>query len=85
MKTLAEYRKALNFSQAELAIELNKRHICVSSASIAMYETGHRTPPLEKAQAIARFFGVATDDIFFGPIAHLERAEPAAEPTGTDG
>ena len=35
MKTLAEYRKALNFSQAELAIELNKRHICVSSAPAA--------------------------------------------------
>lgn len=74
MKTLAEYRKAKNLSQVELAAALKKEHLRISPASIAMYETGRRTPPLEKAQAIARFFGVATDDIFFGPCAHKERA-----------
>lgn len=36
------------------------------SGSIAMYETGRRQPPLTKARAIARFFGVSTDDIEYG-------------------
>ncbi len=69
MKTLAELRKKAGLSQAELAIELD-----ISSSSIAMYEIGARTPPLKKAQRIARFFGVQTDDIFFGPSAHDVRA-----------
>lgn len=83
MKALSEYRKARNLSQTELAQELRSVGVNVSSASIAMYELGHRTPPLEKAQNIAKYFGVSTDDIFFGRHAHLERAE-ALNPTGTD-
>lgn len=84
MKSLAEYRKALELSQVELSIAFKKEYINVSPASIAMYEVGRRTPPLEKAQAIARFFGVGTDDIFFGIHAHLEKAEGAQTSTGTD-
>ncbi len=82
MKSLVQYRKEHVLSQAELSLALKRVGISVGSASIAMYEIGQRTPPLEKAQAIARFFGVGTDDIFFGPDAHLERAP---EPTGTCG
>ena len=64
MKTLAEYRNERNLSQVELSIAFKRESINVSPASIAMYEIGRRTPSLEKAQAIARFFGVGTDDIF---------------------
>jgi len=83
MKTLVQYRKEKNLSQIELAQELRSVGINVSPASIAMYELGQRTPPLEKAQSIAKYFGVSTDDIFFGRNAHLERAK-ALTPTGTD-
>ena len=69
--------------QSVLSYAPKKAGIVVSPASIAMYETGQRTPPLEKAQAIARFFRVSTDDIFFGPSAHSERAY-SNKPTGTD-
>lgn len=86
MKTLTEYRKDRNLSQSELSTALKKRGIIASPASIAMYEIGHRTPALEKAQKIAKFFGVGTDDIFFGPLAHLERAaeDRTQPPAGTD-
>lgn len=84
MKALAEYRKIHNLSQVGLANALKQAGIKVSPASIAMYETGQRMPPLEKAQAIARFFKVSTDDIFFGPVAHAERAN-SNKHTGTDG
>lgn len=67
MKPLAEYRKNKKMSQMQLSKELNEAGIMVSPASIAMYETGQRTPPLDKARAIAHFFGVSTDDIEFGP------------------
>lgn len=67
MKPLAEYRKNKELSQIELSNELNRAGIKVGPASIAMYETGQRKPPLEKARAIAKFFGVSTDDIEFGP------------------
>ena len=84
MKTLAEYRNERSLSQAELSIALHNNGVIVGPASIAMYETGRRTPTLEKAQSIARFFGVGTDDIFFGPRAHLERADDGGTtPTGT--
>ncbi|MEA4926745.1 MAG: helix-turn-helix transcriptional regulator [Syntrophomonadaceae bacterium] len=82
MKSLAEYRKEQNLSQIELSIALKKEFINVSPASIAMYEIGRRTPPLKKAQAIAKFFGVGTDDIFFGINAHIEKAEEKS--TSTD-
>lgn len=82
MRTLAQYRQDKNLTQIELSEALRLKGVIVSPASIAMYEVGKRTPPLEKAQAIARFFGIATDDIFFGSVAHLERAQT---PTGTTG
>ena len=82
MKTLSEYRKDHGLSQARLAESLRKMGIMISPTSIAMYEIGQRTPPLKKAQAIAQFFGVLTDDIFFGPSAHRKGASVT---TGTEG
>lgn len=67
MKLLSEYRKDKNLSQAQLSQELISKGIKVSPASVAMYETGQRTPSLNKARAIAQYFGASTDDIKFGP------------------
>jgi len=66
VKPLAEYRKNKKMSQEQLSKALKEAGINVSPASIAMYETGQRTPPLNKARAIAHFFGISTDDIEFG-------------------
>lgn len=70
MKPLAEFRKERGLSQQQLAKELSSSGITISSASIAMYETGKRNPSLEKARFIARFFGVTTDDISYGKPSH---------------
>jgi transcriptional regulator with XRE-family HTH domain len=82
MKPLVEYRKSLNLSQRELAAVLRENNIKVSPAAIAMYEKGYRQPPLEKARKIARFFGVATDDIVFGEYAHDTRTNTAQKHAG---
>lgn len=81
MKSLAAYRKDKKLSQEALSTELSSFGVKVSPASIAMYELGQRTPPLNKAKAIAQYFGVGLDDIFFGKIAHEEKA--ILTPTGT--
>ncbi len=78
MKLFSEYRKDKKLSQAQLSQELIKAGIRVSPTSVAMYETGQRTPSLNKARAIAQYFGVSTDDIKFGPETTAKLA-----PTGT--
>lgn len=72
MKPLASYRKERSLSQCQLSEEITKSGVKISPASIAMYETGKRQPPLTKARAIARFFGVTTDDIIYGKIKRGE-------------
>ncbi|SFG07106.1 DNA-binding transcriptional regulator, XRE-family HTH domain [Desulfotomaculum arcticum] len=71
--TLAELRKQHEpaLTQRELAARLN-----IPASTIGMYEIGKRVPGLPNARAIARFFGVATDDIFFGPSAHRSQNKP---------
>lgn len=89
MRTLSELRETKNLSQKELAQELCEIGMTISPASIAMYELGERQPSLRKAKTIAHYFGVPTDDIFFGPRAHLERANNNnahnLDSTGTEG
>lgn len=68
--TLAELRKIKGLTQAALAKQLG-----VAPSTIAQYETGKRTPNLERAREIAKFFNVGLDDINFGPIAHNLRAK----------
>lgn len=65
MKRLAELRKKEGLTQEELA-----KKIGISTSSIAMYETGDRNPPLNKAKILADFFGVAIEDIFFRKNTH---------------
>lgn len=59
-KTLAELRAGKNMSQRDLAKELG-----VSSATIGMYESGKRTPPLKKAILIAKLFDIQVENISF--------------------
>lgn len=74
-KLLAELRG--DMTQRELAKKLD-----LTPSAIAMYETGERTPPLEKAKKIAAFFGVPVESIKFGIYARMARV---CQPTGTEG
>jgi len=62
-KTLAELRKERNISQRELAKKLE-----VSSGTIGMYESGKRTPSLNRAIKIAKIFDVPIENISFSNI-----------------
>jgi putative transcriptional regulator len=66
MKPLALYRQERSLSQYQLSREITRSGTKISPASVAMYELGKRQPPLSKARAIAKFFGVTTDDIEYG-------------------
>lgn len=70
--TLAELRERHKpkLSQRELSSLLS-----IPDSTIAMYENGSRTPSLGRARKIAQFFGVPTDDIIFGHVAHKTRAK----------
>ncbi len=59
-KSLAELRAEKKISQRDLAEALG-----VSSATIGMYESGKRTPPLKKAILIAKLFDVQVENISF--------------------
>lgn len=74
MKPLADYRKERCLSQCQLSLDITRSGTKISPASIAMYETGKRQPPLAKARAIAQFFGVTTDDIVYGKITRGEQS-----------
>lgn len=69
---LAMLRNSKGLTQRDLANELN-----VSPSTIAMYETGDRTPSLPMAKVIADYFGVGIEYIFFTSIAHETRAKRA--------
>ena len=71
-KSLAELRAESNMSQRELASELG-----VSSATIGMYESGKRTPPLKKAILIAQLFHIPVEKISF-PTALAEEPDGQA-------
>lgn len=58
---LSRLREQRNLSQRQLATELG-----IAPSSIAMYETGARTPSLKNAKQIASYFGVTVDTIVFG-------------------
>lgn len=74
-KTLQELRLGLNMTQRDLAKALK-----LAPSTIAMYELGLRTPSLDTAKKIAKYFGVPVDGIFFGSDARKVRAVS----TGTD-
>lgn len=60
-KKLAELRHERNLTQRQLA-----EIIGVKPSTIAMYETGERTPSLESAKKLAEFFKVPVEEIQFG-------------------
>ena len=70
-QTLAEFRNKKGLTQRALAARLSKieKDINFSPAAITLYELGLRTPSLQKAKLIARYFGVPVEDIIFGPSA----------------
>ena len=68
-KMLQELRQELGMTQRELAEALE-----LSSSTIAMYELGLRTPALDTAKKIAKYFGLPVDNIFFGNDARRMRA-----------
>ena len=57
---LMDLRKEKSLTQASLAKELN-----MSLSSIAMYESGQRNPPLNKAIIIADYFNMPVERIKF--------------------
>lgn len=59
-KSLAELRTEQHMSQRDLAKKLG-----ISPATIGMYESGKRTPPLKKAILIAKLFDTQVEDIAF--------------------
>lgn len=72
--SLACLRNKKGLTQRQLAKELE-----LSLSTIAMYETGERTPPLKRAKMIANFFNRPVDDIIFGKSAHISRAKQVAD------
>lgn len=57
---LSDLRKEKNLSQVQLAEEVH-----VSPGTIAMYESGKRTPPLKRAVEIAEYFNLPVERISF--------------------
>jgi len=60
-KTLAELRNEKKLTQRDLA-----GLIGLKPSTIAMYETGERTPLLNTAKKIASYFGLPVEAICFG-------------------
>lgn len=65
-QTLSELRSQRGMTQRDLA-----RQLSISASAVALYELGLRTPSLHRAKMIAQFFGVAVEDILFGPAVSL--------------
>lgn len=60
VQTMVELRRKLDITQEELAANIG-----VSKGAIGMYETGKRTPSLNRAKQIAQFFGITLEDLVF--------------------
>jgi len=58
-QSLATLRRANNLTQRQLAAELG-----ISPSSIALYELGLRTPRLQTARKIAKYFNISLDELF---------------------
>lgn len=66
-KTLASLRAENNLTQRDLAKILN-----ISSGPVGMYESGKRTPSLNKSIEIAKIFNVAVESISFSSSKNKE-------------
>lgn len=75
------YRKRAGLSQEELAEQVG-----VSRQAVSKWELGEATPEVEKLVALARTFGVTTDELLSGAEPPQEEPvgeEPAPEPSYT--
>ena len=70
------YRKAAKLSQEELAARVG-----VSRQAVSKWELGDATPEVDKLLALARAFGVTTDELLGGdePAGTEKRGEPPRE------
>ena len=73
---IRKYRKANNLSQDELAEKLD-----VTRQSVSLWENGQTQPSLDNIVALAKIFGIATDDLLVVdshniPMANIERMKP---------
>ena len=71
------YRKAAKLSQEELA-----ERVGVSRQAVSKWELGDATPEVDKLLALARAFGVTTDELLSGeePAGSQEQSPPQGEP-----
>ena len=69
---LKELKDLRNISTRELALKLD-----VSTQTVGHWQTGYRTPPIEKIYAIADFFNVSLDYL-------VGRSEFVSSPISTD-
>lgn len=58
MLNIAERRRELDISQAELAKKLG-----VNQSTVAGWELGERTPKLSRLLQVAEFFGCTVDEL----------------------
>lgn len=74
------YRKAAKLSQEELAAQVG-----VSRQAVSKWELGDATPEVDKLLALARAFGVTTDELLSegAPAGAQEQAPPQEEPVYT--
>jgi transcriptional regulator with XRE-family HTH domain len=70
------YRKAAKLSQEELAARVG-----VSRQAVSKWELGDATPEVDKLLALAKAFGVTTDELLSGdaPAGTAEQAPPPRE------
>lgn len=66
-KNIADLRIKNNYTQKELATALG-----VSKGTITTYETGARTPPIEKLEKIAELFNIEITDFFVEDISQID-------------
>ena len=59
MKDIRELRRSKNLTQRELGDRLN-----VGQTTVAMWETGDRTPRADKLPELAKILGCRIDDLF---------------------
>ena len=74
---ILHYRKAAKLSQEELA-----ERVGVSRQAVSKWELGDATPEVDKLLALARAFGVTTDELLSGeePAGSQEQSPPQGEP-----
>lgn len=72
---ILSYRKAARLSQEELAAQVG-----VSRQAVSKWELGDATPEVDKLVALARAFGVTTDELLSGDEPVQKDAQPAQEP-----